>query len=1038
MQISDFTTLADEADYYDPPALLERLTNGISASSRQVVFVVGSALTAPQNPSQIGIPGVDGVIEFIRSEFSDAPRNELDQLLSNSANRYQEAFRFLLGRRGPQAANSVIRRAVASARHAAAPTPSTYELTASTSEDACRGFEADATGWFLPPGVRALGELAVGHPQHFGRTVLTTNFDPLIGVSISAAGGTSFRTILHRDGNLALTDGDGCHVVHLHGYWYGSDTLHTPRQLTQPRPQLRSSLAHVLRNQIVVVLAYGGWDDSFTQALVDVVIDDNAYPEVIWCFRDEIPQVRTQLLHLLKPGLDRGRVSFYSGIDCHTFLPTLVDAWNTIQSSQISSLREPVRPTEKELSNSRNQPAEPIELPPPAASRLINANEDRPPVLDYYVGRSDDLAELENASYRLAFVTGMGGQGKSALVASAFDSPKIHALFDHRLWRDCKEQSEKFEDHLVLLIEALNDGRVQGSDLSKQPIEDLTDLFCTLTSDLRLLVIFDNVDHYVDLETRTLIGSAGIFVDRFLSNTSAARIIFTCRPSISLSGHGVFTKRLEGLSQDAARELFRLRGASASEELVDAAHHKTGGHAFWLDLLAAQVAARAPLVRLEDLLQNISSGTGEIPDATLRSIWQSLKDRERMVLQALAEALRPVSSMQLADFLRSRTNYNQISKAIRVLRGLNLLVVKKLDNDEEGFELHPVIRAFIHKTFKRSDRIWFIDAILSFYSAFFGSHLNELSKRASGSTMRRWIEGAELCVNAGHFGQAFERLNEVQGAIRRNASPVEFVRVVENLLESIPTTEWRSYNNFDAVFETYHRSLVNLGRLEDARSAIERYEETLEGKDARYIHYCDMNTYMYWMIGDYVSAIKWGTDGANLKKDSGVDTHFSSDHHLALAQRDSGAVDPALQHFLDGATVDEVLAPGAMDKDRGGSFYGNIGRCFHLMGQTDPALTCYAKSAHLIETQHEDSEVENQAYIRQWIGELLITKDEPLSAACFLVAALEKWKLVSPPRANRLQREIAGMLEVDALPHPDQGEAFAIRWIRASGAAEGA
>ena len=61
--------------------------------------------------------------------------------------------------------------------------------------------------------------------------MLTTNFDPLIGVSISAAGGTSFRTILHRDGNISLTEGDGSHIVYLHGYWFGSDTLHTPRLL---------------------------------------------------------------------------------------------------------------------------------------------------------------------------------------------------------------------------------------------------------------------------------------------------------------------------------------------------------------------------------------------------------------------------------------------------------------------------------------------------------------------------------------------------------------------------------------------------------------------------------------------------------------------------------------------------------------------------------------------------------------------------------------------------------------------------------------
>lgn len=56
--------------------------------------------------------------------------------------------------------------------------------------------------------------------------------------------------------------------------------------------------------------------------------------------------------------------------------------------------------------------------------------------------------------------------------------------------------------------------------------------------------------------------------------------------------------------------------------------------------------------------------------------------------------------------------------------------------------------------------------------------------------------------------------------------------------------------------------------------------------------------------GDYIAAIKWGTDGAELKRESGVDTEFYSGHNLALSQRDSGAVDAALAYFLGDADID--------------------------------------------------------------------------------------------------------------------------------------
>jgi len=121
--------------------------------------------------------------------------------------------------------------------------------------------EADLSGWHLNPGTEALGKLVAQFPNHFGKTLLTTNFDPLLEVAIQRVGGLFYKTVLHSDGNLGQTEASGCHVVHLHGFWLGTDTLHTARQLGQPRPHLKDSLRSLLRNKLVVVCAYGGWDD---------------------------------------------------------------------------------------------------------------------------------------------------------------------------------------------------------------------------------------------------------------------------------------------------------------------------------------------------------------------------------------------------------------------------------------------------------------------------------------------------------------------------------------------------------------------------------------------------------------------------------------------------------------------------------------------------------------------------------------------------------------------------------------------------------
>lgn len=262
--------MSQRIHFHDEDALLERLSRGLNRRRQEVVFLVGSPISAPLGAGKPGVPDVDGVIDLIRREFADdsnqlvALRQALDQA---GPDRYQEAFAFLQGRRGPQTANEIVRAAVFAAWISTP--PALNGLNQSGADETCRAMDLDIAGWAISPATTALGNLIAHYPGLFGKSILTTNFDPLLEVAIRRAGGHYFRTSLHADGNLSQTEGTGCHVIHLHGYWYGSDTLHTSRQLSQTRPRLRASLASLLRNKLIVVSAYGGWDDSFTEALME-------------------------------------------------------------------------------------------------------------------------------------------------------------------------------------------------------------------------------------------------------------------------------------------------------------------------------------------------------------------------------------------------------------------------------------------------------------------------------------------------------------------------------------------------------------------------------------------------------------------------------------------------------------------------------------------------------------------------------------------------------------------------------------------------
>ena len=275
--------------------------------------------------------------------------------------------------------------------------------------------DSDTQGWFVSPATENLGRLAANYPGRFGKSILTTNFDPLVEVAIRRAGGAYFRTTLHSDGNLSQTEGTGCHVIHLHGYWYGSDTLHTNRQLAQSRPRLRDSLGQLLRNKLVVVCAYGAWDDAFTVALIEVVGDDTAYPEIIWTFHQDKPHVDEQLSLRLERGIDRGRVNLYAGIDCHTLFPKLYQAWLRLEPEGPTRVVGPYNPVRV----SQVLSAE-LEASHDKQTIVEGDVEDRPPIVEICVGREAELKSLKDSAAKIVFLTGLGGQGKSTLAARYF------------------------------------------------------------------------------------------------------------------------------------------------------------------------------------------------------------------------------------------------------------------------------------------------------------------------------------------------------------------------------------------------------------------------------------------------------------------------------------------------------------------------------------------------------------------------------------------------------------------------------------------
>jgi hypothetical protein len=302
----------------------EAFVSALGATRKTVAFLVGSPFST--DISGKGVPGIIPILDIIREvvmEETPLGVTRYDNEVSGKTGTYayQSAMGWLQANVHQDAVNTVIRRAVLKSCLDTSTVGNPVKPT-------CDG---EPIKWFLPAGTRSLASLITSAPLRFSGPILTSNFDPLLSLAIKDAGGNASRRVLDSDGALPRDiedELDTRHVVHFHGYWRDSDTLHTPTQLRSSRPKLKASLQRLLRKHVLVVVAYGGWDDAFTNALAELLHDDQAELEVLWCFNESVPAVvkeeYKQLLDSVAPAIIRGRFRCYGGIDCHTIFSEII------------------------------------------------------------------------------------------------------------------------------------------------------------------------------------------------------------------------------------------------------------------------------------------------------------------------------------------------------------------------------------------------------------------------------------------------------------------------------------------------------------------------------------------------------------------------------------------------------------------------------------------------------------------------------------------------------------------------------------------
>ena len=963
------------------------------------------------------------MVELIRDEFPDTEdTTQLKAaLLSGASNDYQNAFRFLHARKGQTASNHVVRSAVWTALDL---TSWPAELPPATPHEAdpatCRTLERNISAWHLPTAVDALGHLLVDCSDAFGRTVLTTNFDPLIGISIAKHGGKHYRTVLHSDGALGQTYAEGTHVVYLHGYWYGADTLHTPQQLTRPRPQLSKSLARVLEGATLVVIGYGGWDDVMTGTLVDILTDSASNPEIMWAFHDQdhdrITTSNEQLLTTLEPGIGRGRVSLYSDINCAEVFRAihhrLESHYPTPTRSQSTSLARAKITEQYDPDGATRGMRFQIDIPLP---REPVASPDRPLFAERWVGREHELRLLTSVDVPVAFVTGIGGQGKSALAAELLrrEAAAPDGQFEFWDWRDCREESDRLRTQLLRLMERLADGAIDASRIEAADIKAILRILFQQLGDRKALLIFDNVDQYVDLETFELVKDLDILVAEAQSHNHRSLFLFTSRPDVRIDESRACTISLQGLDESEVQALVQALGIQGADDLAAELHSITNGHPLWVNLILMQ--ARRTTEGLKRELDVVRNGGSTLPDTTHR-IWDVLNDQQRTILRTMAELDRPETEANLLGLLPG-INFNRVNRALNTLRSYHLVEYRSQAVGDPLLNLHPIIREFVRSNFPKKDRERYVGTILEFLDRMISRFQGLLPKAPTYEVMDHWIRKADLHVTFERLEDATSTIAEIAPSLVARGYSEVLVHLSIRLFERIDWADaCSSYKHFDDVFSQSLTAMVQSGH--DATSTyVSRFEAAIPGKSAQYILLCNLRCYADWYVGNVESAIAWGEKGERLRSNTPVDTQYSTKHNLALARRDAGFVDEALASFLGNESLDDLLT-GSDPDHKDAAFFGNIGRCLYFNGRLKEALHCCVKSAVLLEAEPEPSSRLDKGYIRLWFGELLEARAEHDLSATMYRAAIHMWQNSSPPRADQAAAKLNAL--IDANPNLDK------------------
>lgn len=644
---------------------------------------------------------------------------------------------------------------------------------------------------------------------------------------------------------------------------------------------------------------------------------------------------------------------------------------------------------------------------------------DTPPDILHWVGREKELNILNSEHFKVIFITGFGGQGKSSLAARYISKHLINSPYEQWDWRDFKEEGNRLKTKLSEIIQRFSDSNIAISDLKEATYEELIDILFRAIYDKKIVFVFDNIDSYIDYEKFIPIDGFNELIQASLARPHNCKFIFTCRPFIKRADVGFYQLELQGLDFNSAVQLleeYKIVVENATKDLLFRRMHKiTSGHPLWLSLLVGQ--SLSGVDKLEELVNSIDeyAATGSehvsklLSDRILSALWNLLNLKQQKLLRCLSEIVKAEEINDLAKMIENELNFNQFGAALKRLKLLNLVVTKSKDFNSEEIELHPLVKSFIRSKFPLQARNKYISIIIDYYNKVTYILKERLSGREELRFYENWTNKVELALNKKDFSLALINLEEISNAILTAGYFEEYFRIANMLFGRIDLKrQYKSETEYlVSQIHTYATLGAEIGEFDIVRDLLDRYRPIIQNKGGEYIGYCKLECCFYWNKLENVQAISWGEEALKLIKGGKVDDLFNVEHSLNLAKRDSGdsmLIKDALAYFAKEKNVKDLIS-SEIDRNLTAQYYGNLGRCYQLLKEHKIAIELYYRSFQLCYEEENTSRFINRGYSSYWIAQLLDHQGHYRNAYFFYSNAIAYWKKRSITRSLRVERE---------------------------------